>query len=639
MDLIWLFVLLPFVSLVFLPKTLFNIFAVPQVFALGSLSLLGITMGMVNGIFPVTMPVLFSTLFLFHMTASFMWTEPAHNGRKEYGQQAPFFLLFMLGCAYLNADNIYLVLLAFSVVAFLECLYSYGQTKSIDWFFSNKVKGGGPKDNAIGTIGNPNFLASFLAIVFWITVAAAIIVSPFIAIVSIFCLFMLYKTKSRAGLLSFIGSAYFLAWVFAFFGMFPLSVIANNIILIGLSTSFVSFFSVVFYLMYKHWYTLWEKPIGDPGGPQIWYLTLRYRLCYWWAAWVLIKQKPILGWGMWSYRKEVYMAQAKIHHEKYDKFLDFNRYLTPQPRECHNDYLEYIVEYGVVGFLIFMAFLVTIFMAGFTFLASATGVSFAIMAVLMAGLVAVLVDAFFFFALRLVPTSIAFWVLCAIIVGVSGTATITTLAIPMVVVVFGAILAGSVLYYCSFKRLMASYWFNKAKTDPDMNVRTRTLEKALSYAPNDTILRTQACLGAMDFEPTISNFHAIKMLDDFDGMVPLWALLFNAALAKARTRNLFEEATILLNNAHHVHPYWPPTRDMLFSPDGIGSRSRYIGGPRNMVTASDEMKHQVNSLKTQHENIQLKIELVDKEIGELERKLKVVGSTNKREMIEWLYQC
>ena len=637
MDLIWLFVLLPFVALVFLPKKLFNIFAVPQVFALGSLSLLGITIGMVNGIFPVTMPVLLSTMFLITMTASFMWTDPVHNARKEYGQQAPFFLLFMLGCAYMNYDNIHLVLLAFTVVTFIECLYSYGQTKGIDWFFSNKIKGGGPKTNAIGTIGNPNFLASFLAISFWLTIAACVTVSWYIAPVSAFCLFMLYKTRSRAGLVSMVASTFFLVWVAAFFGWFPFPGILGQDINWIISRTCMVLFGVglltIPVVMYKNWDTFWKKPIEDPNGPQIWYLTLRYRFCYWWAAWVLIKQKPLLGWGMWSYRKEVYAAQAKIHHEKYDKFLDFNRYLTPQPRECHNDYIEYIVEYGIVGFLIIMAFIISVFVAGFSFLSVAEGIPFMLMAVLMAGLVAVLVDAFFFFALRLVPTSIAFWSLCAMIVGMSSI-SIVHVAVPLMVVVFVTAITAGALYTCSFKRLMASYWFNISKINPDINKRSHALQKALNYAPNDTILRTHACLGVLDHEPGLANFHAVKMLDDFDGMVPLWSCLFNVALAKARTKNLFEEATMLLNNAFYVHPYWPPTRDMLFSPDGIGSRSRYIGGPRNMVTASEEMKFHAKSLMTTNENIQLKMQLINEEIDKLQVKSKRDMNNNKKEIVE-----
>lgn len=614
----WIFILVPFVSLIFLPKILFNLFAVPQGFALGLLSLVGVTLGVVQGSLSLSTPSIFIILFFLYMSTTLLWSDPIHNAKKEYGLQAPLFLLFILGATYLNQGNVKWVALSFTIVLFLESIYSFLQTKMIDPFFDNKVKGGGPKDNAIGTIGNPNFLASFLMVVIWISIYSALSFSLWLLLVPAFATYVLYKTNSKAGMLATLGSMFFFVFVSSMFDKIPLPLNTAFIQPFNSMIFNLCLFSIIFtaimvpILFHKHWNAFWNARVEDPRKAQIWYLTLRYRLCYWWAAWELIKEKPIFGWGMWSFRKEVYRAQALIHHNKYDEFLRYDRYLTPQPREVHNDFLEHLVEFGLVGFSLFMVFLSSVFIIGFNYLAGATGIDFYLMLILLSGLVSLLIVSFFFFSLRLVPTAMAFWMLCAMITGI-GTSQIVVLGVPFYIPIMAFLFLGSIFYYCIFKRFMASYYFQIARTNPSDEKRSRALEMAIAYQPSDSVLRTHAALGCVDFEPAVANMHIGKLINDFDGMTPLWVTLFNAALIKARTRNIYEEATVYLNNSHYVHPYFPPTIDMLFSADGIGVRSRYVGGPRFMVKVNEETKWKVqalqankDNLKLQHENLELK---------------------------------
>ena len=55
---------------------------------------------------------------------------------------------------------------------------------------------------------------------------------------------------------------------------------------------------------------------------------------------------------MRTYRKEVYDSQARLN-EKDPEFLGYD-YQTPQPRECHNDFIENFIEGGIVSGLLFL---------------------------------------------------------------------------------------------------------------------------------------------------------------------------------------------------------------------------------------------------------------------------------------------
>jgi len=601
MDLTWFFILSAVVPLVFMPQILFNIFAAPQVLALGSLSAVGVTLGVAFGAFSLATPSLLSFLFLAYITLSIMWMRPVHNARKEYGLQAPLIIVFLLGAVYLNTGNVKWVALAYTITTLLEIVYCYFQTKRIDPFFPNRIKGGGSKTNPIGTIGNPNFTGAFFATAFWICIYTSITVSYYLLLVAVATLFIMYKTGSSSSVLGLTASSLF----------FLLVILHNNEFIFNVIIAILILLVPFIYVMFKaNWWTFWHKPVGPHGAKQVWYLTLRYRFCYWWAAWELIKEKPIFGWGMWSFRKEVYRAQAEIHSKKWDGFMKDDRYLTPQPRECHNDYIEHLVEFGIVGTVLFMAFLGTVYYAGFAYLAVTTGADFVLMLILMSGLTSAVAISVFFFSLRLLPTALLFWILCAMIIGISG-AEVQTFAIPVYIPIFVLLFCSAAVYYCAFKRCMASYYFNVSRTHEDDNTRSRALEKALHWAPSDTLLRTHAALGVIDFEPTISNMHVSRLLEDYDGQAPLWATLFNAGMCRARTKNLFEEATIYLNNSHFINPYFVPSRDLLFAQDGVGVRGRYIGGPRHMVIVGEDIKWRIHSLVEMKKNSNLIINNID----------------------------
>ena len=109
-------------------------------------------------------------------------------------------------------------------------------------------------------------------------------------------------------------------------------------------------------------------------------------------------KSPIIGRGMWSYRKLVYEYQSKIGQTDGTYYTTKN--MNPKPRRAHNDWLETLVDGGIIGFILCAVFIIRgifIFFAGFNS-DNKLGLS------CLCAIVAILVDAFFFFPFRVNST-------------------------------------------------------------------------------------------------------------------------------------------------------------------------------------------------------------------------------------------
>lgn len=577
----WLFIAMALTPLIFAPKIFFNGFGLPQTLALGVLSSLSIVVGLFYGCsLPVGLPTTTLLIFTICVVLALLKSDPIHNGRKEFGLQLTLIMSFFAIVTLLQPSNIKWVALSSTVATGLCCLYAIAQTYEVDPFFPNAIKAGGPITNAIGTIGNPNFLASYICSAVWLTVYSAFSFDTSILVVSFIALFALFRTHSRAGLCGFCGSIWFFVLVCAYYT----NALPSWVFHLGIGLSILGLIVLV-ELFRLNWDTFFYKEI-DPKGEQVWYASFRYRLCYWLVALKLFALRPWFGGGLWNFRKDLYRMQGIIN-EKDPRFLSPTRYLTPQPREVHNDYLEHLVEYGLVGTSIFLIFTGSIYYYGFQYLSLVSGLEFYKMLMLLSGLTAVMVDAIFFFALRLPTTGLMFWMICGFIMLKAGSAKLLTITPNILATVFIAFLLYYFLWECVIKRALTSYHFLKSRALKDNVLRSKHLVMALHYSPNDTILRTHACISCLDHEPTLANAHAWKIVEHYDGMSPLHVSLFNAGLAIAKTRNIYEHAEVFLKNAHYLLPTFKPALDMLNGKNNICSRSTYKGGTASM-RISDE---------------------------------------------------
>jgi len=602
------------IPLIFAPRLFFNGFQLPQTLALGLLSTVGVVLALGRGFSIALGPSsIFLLLFLISLFISFLRSNPIHNGRKELGLQLPLIIMFFIFVVFLKEEQIKWITLAVTIMTFLCSVYARFQTLGIDPFFPNTLKAGGPKTNAIGTIGNPNFLASFLCIAVWFAVYSYLEFGGLCLVSAFVTLFVLLKTNSRAGLLGFIFSFVFFLLVCSYYDKLPFD---NDLLFHSLLAMLVFGFFLIVNLLIMNWNTFFYKEI-DPRGEQVWYASFRYRICYWIVAFKMFLRKPFFGSGLWSYRKDLYQIQGELS-EKDIRFLNPKRYLTPQPREVHNDYLEHLVEYGLVGTVIFLLFVGSLFYYGFSFLSQSNGIEFFKMLILLSGLTAILIDAVFFFALRNSSTAILFWIICSLIVVKSNIyETVMFSGNWFVASIIGLFLL-CLVYDCIGKRSLASYHFLMSMKHAGNDRRIKHLYRAIDYAPYDTIYRTHACIASLDHAPSLSALHAIKMLECYDGMTPLWACYFNVGLAFYRIRNWFDVIEIFFKNSHFMLPTFKPTLDFLNSKDGVGVRSRYKGGRAIMRIAEDGIIWRIKALLGDVERCKMQMKLHDMQLREFE---------------------
>ena len=154
---------------------------------------------------------------------------------------------------------------------------------------------------------------------------------------------------------------------------------------------------------------LWiVEPVRTKIKPQDWLRTksMSQRVKYWQAAWELIKQAPLAGHGLWSYRKMVYGAQAKIQQRDPTYF---DGYKKAQPRRVHNDYLEVFNDGGLLLFAACGLFLL------WTFKQRVRGDP--LRAAAFACFIAVMASAIFFFPFRINTTMFSSAVMLGILRG------------------------------------------------------------------------------------------------------------------------------------------------------------------------------------------------------------------------------
>jgi O-antigen ligase len=165
------------------------------------------------------------------------------------------------------------------------------------------------------------------------------------------------------------------------------------------------------------WTVIPERSLGGFRDGK----TLGYRLKYWQAAVELWKGSPLIGIGFDGYRVRVYEAQAKINDRNPGWFA---KYIDPKPRRVHNEYLQALVDGGILYALIFFAFIGWVLVNSFK---AARGDP--VIRGVWCAQISVLVCAFFFFTFRLVDTTSLFHIYLGILCATFTSSSLRPLSI------------------------------------------------------------------------------------------------------------------------------------------------------------------------------------------------------------------
>jgi len=304
-----------------------------------------------------------------------------------------------------EAQQIRNIMLSLIFVSGLISIYGIGQYFGID-LLNLKVIGSG---NISGPFENRNVLASFL--VFTMPVSAGFLFEKIskklkiiVSLVALFTLVALIYTRTRGAWVGLIGAMAFLAGAKLIMEGRVKKTIKGVLSKKSLLVIFVSI--ICLGLLVRHDYkrqgsfTKKFLSIADLNDP-----ATRHRFVMWHTGADIVKEHPLLGTGIGTFKKIHPKYQSKyLRTDKYGRFEGLSRF-------AHNDYLEIAADTGILGLGTFLWLIVALYWIGIKKLKQIDqpGYSQNLLIIILSSLTAVLIHSFFHYSLYLPTTSMLFW--------------------------------------------------------------------------------------------------------------------------------------------------------------------------------------------------------------------------------------
>jgi O-antigen ligase len=287
----------------------------------------------------------------------------------------------------------------------------------------------------------------------------------------------------------------------------------------------------------------------------------------------LFKQNPLLGTGLWTYRNMVYSAQAEIN--KTDPEF-FRNHPEPKPRRVHNEYLEILNDGGLVAAAALLLFLLVVMKHGWTVIRNPEiDLRERIIAsTAFSSLIAVMLNAVFFFPFRLGSTLFMTILMMGILEGLYNRrynmirlsrgwkTSLNVVLMPVVVL----LLAG-ILWFTGIKPFLGEvehFNYIKALGSRGIDAAEKHLLKAIDYDPHNTAY----CMWASQmYFYQIRNFgkadeYLTRAIVEFNGDIVPWAAFFLKGMLKFQTGSPFE-AKIAFEKALYYNPNFQEARQKL----------------------------------------------------------------------------
>ncbi|PKP59526.1 hypothetical protein CVT91_06545 [Candidatus Atribacteria bacterium HGW-Atribacteria-1] len=359
---------------------------------------------------PMDFPIL---SFMAICAFSLLWSDSPFISLKEL----PFFLAGPL-LYFIVINNIYnerqinCVLNVIIIIASLLGIYGIFQYNGIDFAF---WKGNIARSQVFGLFGNVNYFAEYLI------VPLPLVISLFFA-----CRKKAHKIVFLIGILA-MGGSLILTFTRGSYLAVGISLIFMFILyLVSRGKSFFKehkkiFILILAFIILVTFLFALPNPLNKPGtiiskiksrisvAQFTQGSSLKRRIAIWKFTALMIKDYPILGSGLGTFKYNSLNYQAK--------FFDHgqNRSLYPHgfADKAHNEYLQLGAEIGIIGLGIFLWLIISYFSYGLKLLRKirddGSGYKQGAIIGLMGAVVAVLVDGIFGFPLHLPATIVLFW--------------------------------------------------------------------------------------------------------------------------------------------------------------------------------------------------------------------------------------
>jgi hypothetical protein len=214
-------------------------------------------------------------------------------------------------------------------------------------------------------------------------------------------------------------------------------------------------------------------------------------------AFKLWKKHPIIGWGIRTFRKEIYECQAEMNKidpsllgYKDDK-VDIKAKYTPYPTRVHNDYIEMLSDCGIIGAALLM------FFVGTSLYSAIISQNY----ILLGGLICLMVHGCLFYTL----STFSFVPYILLVACVSRETNLYTLPIIISCIIVCALIKLVISYAINIQRSLA--WVVRINTAPQ---RVEKSLKPLMEQRQTLELEKQGQLG--DRETAINDYE-IRQID------------------------------------------------------------------------------------------------------------------------------
>jgi O-antigen ligase len=509
-------------------------------------------------------------LLVFLNVFSFFYTANPYYTTHAAMMNITALLLFYFASVYVTHAGAFLILTAVALSGVLVSIETYLQFLGTFVIFKWAHQG----IMVMGTIGNSNYLGAYFIFPLFALAGLVFLLKGKLKIIPL-CLFVfmigaLLFTRARAGWFGFFLSLpLFLYLMKRIYGLRILDYLRTH------TTKTATWFFVSLSILLSLWFIAPERLHVMMGFENVTNsLTLKLRIKkYGQASLWLFKQNPLFGTGLWSYRNQVFEAQARINQAEPGFFKD---YPEPKPESVHNEYLEVLNDGGLVAAAVIVLFLSLLLQHAWKVIHDGeVEQKIRIMAATtLSAVVAILLAAFFFFPFRINSTLF----MTALMMGLteafylrrygflsrtrSQGSEAKTLMIPIVIL----LLVGIVWFkgIRPFESEVEHFEYKKALAQGNAKAAEQHLLKALEWDPHNTVYNFYASQIYMNLLKDYgkANDYIEKATYDYNGDIIRWSLYFIKGLLKFQAGSLFE-AQASFEKALYYNPEFGEARQKL----------------------------------------------------------------------------